>query len=208
MKERLREVAIELFERKGFKETSVQEIVEAIGATKGAFYYYYKSKEELLCDICVSYLDDLLRQQACIVQDPEKSCTEKLRAIVHMVICNIRTRKKSARIFFREMRHLADDHLTEIRAKRRLFRKRYEQLVREGIARGEFKPSLHAEMITFGLLGITNWSYYWFRPDGGISEEELTDIFVDFILHGIKAPRAGESGRNEAEPGNSGGQTE
>ncbi|KJE27876.1 bacterial regulatory s, tetR family protein [Geobacillus kaustophilus] len=187
MKEKLREAAIELFERKGFKETSVQEIVEAIGATKGAFYYYYKSKEELLCDICVSYLDDLLRQQEHIIQDVGASCTDKLRAIVYMVISNIRTRKKSARIFFREMRHLADDHLAEIRAKRRVFRKRYEQLIEDGIARGEFKPSLNAEMITFGLLGITNWSYYWFQPDGGVSEKELTDIYVDFILNGIRA---------------------
>ncbi|NNV07226.1 TetR/AcrR family transcriptional regulator [Geobacillus sp. C56-T2] len=190
MKEKLMEAAVELFEEKGFKETSVQEIVEAVGATKGAFYYYYKSKEELLHDICVSYLDDLLCQQEQLLHEPEKSCTETLRAIVCMVIRNIRTRKKSARIFFREMRHLTDGHLSEIRAKRRLFRKRYEQLIREGIARGEFKPSLHAEMITFGLLGITNWSYYWFRPDGRISEEELTDIFIDFILHGIQRSTA------------------
>ncbi|NNU84581.1 TetR/AcrR family transcriptional regulator [Geobacillus sp. BMUD] len=186
MKERLREVAIELFERKGFKETSVQEIVETVGATKGAFYYYYKSKEELLCDICISYLDDLLLQQEHILENAEASCTEKLREIVYMVIRNIRTRKKSARIFFREMRHLADDHLAEIRAKRREFRKRYEQLIQDGIAHGEFKPSLNAEMITFGLLGITNWSYYWFQPDGSVSEEELTDIYVDFILNGIR----------------------
>ncbi|OQP07367.1 MULTISPECIES: TetR/AcrR family transcriptional regulator [Geobacillus] len=187
MKEKLMEAGIELFERKGFKETSVQEIVEAVGATKGAFYYYYKSKEELLRDICISYIEDLLDQQTRLLQEPEKSCTEKLHAIVYMVIRNIRTRKKSARIFFREMRHLADDHLEEIRAKRRAFRKQYEQLIQEGVACGEFKPSLHAEMITFGLLGITNWSYYWFQPDKGVSEEELTDIYVDLILNGIRA---------------------
>ncbi|MED4916144.1 TetR/AcrR family transcriptional regulator [Geobacillus thermodenitrificans] len=186
MKEKLMEASIELFDRKGFKETSVQEIVEAVGATKGAFYYYYRSKEELLRDICISYIEDLLDQQSRLLQEPEKSCTEKLHAIVYMVIRNIRTRKKSARIFFREMRHLADEHLKEIREKRRAFRKQYEQLIQEGVARDEFKPSLHAEMITFGLLGITNWSYYWFQPDGSVSEEELTDIYVDLILNGIR----------------------
>ncbi|MGP3560267.1 TetR/AcrR family transcriptional regulator [Geobacillus sp. BK01] len=188
MKEKLMEAGIELFDRKGFKETSVQEIVEAVGATKGAFYYYYKSKEELLRDICISYIEDLLDQQKRLLQEPKRSCTEKLHAIVYMVIRNIRTRKKSARIFFREMRHLTNDHLEEIRGKRRAFRKQYEQLIQEGIACGEFKPSLHAEMITFGLLGITNWSYYWFQPGGGVSEEELTDIYVDFILNGIRMP--------------------
>lgn len=186
MKEKIIETSIELFDCKGFKETSVQEIVEAIGVTKGAFYYYFKSKEELLKDICISYIEDLLEQQQRILQDSEKSCTEKLYEIVYMLIRNIKARRKSARIFFREMRHLHEDHLQEIKAKRRAFRQHYQQLIEAGIARGEFKPTLTPDMITFGILGITNWSYYWFQPDGEISEEALTDIYVDLILNGIK----------------------
>lgn len=186
MKEKIIETSIELFDQKGFKETSVQEIVEAMGVTKGAFYYYYKSKEELLKDICISYIEDLLQQQQHILQNVEKSCTEKLHEIVYMLIRNIKARRKSARIFFREMRHLHEAHLREIKAKRRAFRENYQKLIEEGIAKGEFKQTHTPHMVTFGILGITNWSYYWFNPDGEISEEQLAEIYVDLILNGIK----------------------
>ncbi|BDG47185.1 TetR/AcrR family transcriptional regulator [Parageobacillus sp. KH3-4] len=186
MKEKIIETSIELFDRKGFKETSVQEIVEAMGVTKGAFYYYFKSKEELLRDICLTYIEDLLQQQERILRDENKDCTTKLYEIVYMLIHNIRTRRKSARIFFREMRHLHEEHLQEIKAKRRAFRENYQKLIEEGIAEGEFKQTHTPHMVTFGILGITNWSYYWFNPDGEISEEKLAEIYVDLILNGIK----------------------
>src|ERR1700730_18570267 len=41
-------VASELFARKGFGATSLDDIAEALGATKGALYYHVKNKEEIL----------------------------------------------------------------------------------------------------------------------------------------------------------------
>jgi AcrR family transcriptional regulator len=186
MKEKIIETSIELFDQKGFKETSIQDIVETIGVTKGTFYYYFKSKEELLKDICLNYIEDLVKQQEQILEDPKKSCTEKLYDIVYMLIKNIKTQRRSGRIFFREMRHLNEAHLEEIKNKRRIFRENYQKLIEEGIAKGEFKQNLYPDLLTFGLLGITNWSYYWYDPDGAVSEEKLTEIYVDLILNGIK----------------------
>jgi AcrR family transcriptional regulator len=186
MKEKIIETSIELFDQKGFKETSVQDIVEAIGVTKGTFYYYFKSKEELLKDICLTYIEDLIRQQEEILEDPNQDCTAKLYDIVYMLIHNIKTQRRSARIFFREMRHLNELHLEEIKAKRKVFRENYQKLIEEGIGKREFKNHLNPDMLTFGILGITNWSYYWFNPEGEVSEEKLTEIYMDLILNGIK----------------------
>ena len=47
VKERLLNVATRLFARHGFESTSVQDIVDAAGVTKGAMYHYYGSKDDL-----------------------------------------------------------------------------------------------------------------------------------------------------------------
>src|SRR3978361_664667 len=51
VQERLSEVSVELFATYGYAQTSVQQIVDAAGVTKGALYHYFKSKDDLLFDI-------------------------------------------------------------------------------------------------------------------------------------------------------------
>lgn len=41
MKEKIIEVSIDLFGKHGFTETSIQDIVDGLGVTKGTFYYYF-----------------------------------------------------------------------------------------------------------------------------------------------------------------------
>jgi hypothetical protein len=47
------------------------------------------------------------------------------------------------------------------------------------------KAECKADILTFGILGMTNWSYYWFNPDGEISSRKLAEIYVNMILNGI-----------------------
>lgn len=51
------EEAIKLFAKKGYSSTSIQEIVDACGMSKGAFYLYFKSKEALLIAIIQYYFE-------------------------------------------------------------------------------------------------------------------------------------------------------
>lgn len=185
MKEKIRDAGIQLFDENGFKSTSINDIVDFIGVTKGTFYYYFSSKEELLKDIQLLYIEDLIKQQQEILSNPSTTCTEKLFEIVYLLIKNIRINRQSARILFREMRHLSEKNLQDIHDKRNRFRENTQQLIEQGIVNGEIKGNSRADILTFGILGITNWSYYWFNPDGEVSEEQLATIYVDMILNGI-----------------------
>jgi AcrR family transcriptional regulator len=189
MKERIVEASIQLFDKKGFTGTSIKEIVEELNVTKGTFYYYFKSKEELLKDIHLTYIDDLIEQQKVILEDSSKDCVAKLYELIYMVIRNIRTNRESARIFTREVRHLSGKNVEEIKAKRNLFRRRYQELIEAGILQGEFRDTIPADMLTFGILGIINWTYYWYNPEGEVSEEELAQIFTNIILNGVKTDK-------------------
>lgn len=186
MKEKITGQSIHLFEKKGFSETSIQDIVESIGVTKGTFYYYFSSKEELLLDIHLGYINELLLHQERILNDTLKSCKEKLFEIVNMLITNIKTQGQAAKIFFREMKNLSEERLAQVVPRRDQFRFNIERLIEEGKNLGEFRPDLNASIVTFGILGITNWSYQWFNPKGKSSDSEVAGIFVEMILKGIQ----------------------
>lgn len=184
MKEELTKQSIQLFERKGFSSTSVQDIVDSIGVTKGTFYYYFTSKETLLMDIHLRYIDDLLDRQKKVL-DSNESCRNQLAKIVEMLINDIESQASNVRVYIREMRHLSEENNSVIKNKRRMFHLAIEQVIKEGIDKKEFRENLEPKMTTFAILGVTNWSYEWFDPSGHVSSKELATMYMDFILHGI-----------------------
>lgn len=177
--------SIVLFGEKGFSETSIKDIVNALGVTKGTFYYYFSSKEQLLMDIHHNYITNLLERQNRIINGASITQKEKLTEIIRLLITDIADKGPSARVYFREMRHLANENISAIKQKREQFRLNIENVVQVGIDKSEFYADLRADMIAFGILGVTNWSYNWFNPDGEVSSEELTKIYADMILTGI-----------------------
>lgn len=184
MKKEIKQQSILLFEGKGFSETSIQDIVEALGVTKGTFYYYFSSKEQLLMDIHLSYIDDLLEHQKKI-QQTQLGNREKLTQLVALLITDIVNHGPSGKVFFREMRHLCEENAVEVKRKREQFRKNLESILREGVVKQEFRQDIEPEIVAFAILGITNWSYQWFNPSGEISAEHLADIYSDLVLNGI-----------------------
>jgi AcrR family transcriptional regulator len=185
MKEKIVQASIELFEKQGFAETSVQDIVDSVGVTKGAFYYHFTSKEALLTGIHHRFIDSILYQQARIMEDERTSYSEKLHQVVTMLLQNIEHNGASARVFFRELQNLRKDNLPELLEKRDQFRQGIEDLIRNGIEKGEFREGLQPDMVALGVLGMCNWSYMWFKPSGPINAEELAHIFIDMILNGV-----------------------
>ena len=63
MKNQILKKSIDLFDDKGFKETTIQDIVDQLDVTKGTFYYYFNSKQEVLRDIHLEYIEGLLQEQ-------------------------------------------------------------------------------------------------------------------------------------------------
>lgn len=186
MKEKITEQSVRLFEQKGYSETSIQDIVDSLGVTKGTFYYYFSSKEELLMDIQLRYIDELLEHQEGIMEDQTLNSKSKLFEVVYMSLTSIKKQGLSAKIFFREMKNLSEESLKRIMPKRDQYRLNIERIVTEGIERKEFRKELNPVIVTFGILGITNWTYQWYSPDGSLSEKQVAKIYLDMLLNGIQ----------------------
>ena len=59
LRAQMREKGKKLFEKHGLKKTSVDELTEAVGISKGAFYLFYESKEELFMEILESFEQEI-----------------------------------------------------------------------------------------------------------------------------------------------------
>ena len=137
-------------------------------------------------DIHLGYINGLLNQQEKILNDKATSSREKLNDIVTMLITDIKTKGSAAKIFFTEMKNLSEERIELIKSKRDQFRFNLEELLNQGVKNGEFRSDLKTAIVTFGILGVANWSYFWFNPAGNVSDREVAEIFVEMILQGIQ----------------------
>jgi len=77
LKDKIVDAAYELFGLKGYEHTSVAEIIEKAGASKGGFYHHFKSKEEILETITFNYIDMIRVQYDGILADRTLTVIEK-----------------------------------------------------------------------------------------------------------------------------------
>lgn len=106
------ETAGRLFEEKGYEQTQVQDIVNEIGVAKGLFYYYFKSKDEVMEELADRYADAIIDAVNKLI-DKDISTFDKINRIfqifidsaekkfgIFMGILNVKNGITHERIFF------------------------------------------------------------------------------------------------------------
>jgi AcrR family transcriptional regulator len=81
------EAAEKLFRENGWEQTSVSDIVRKVGVAQGTFYYYFKSKDEVLDAVLEHYLKDHLERAVReILSDDSIDAMQKLQRIVNATL--------------------------------------------------------------------------------------------------------------------------
>lgn len=184
VKERLLRVATRLFARHGFEGTSVQDIVDAAGVTKGAMYHYYGSKDDLLYEVYHQLLTmqtEHLDQIAASPGTPE----ERLRAAAADVIQTSLDNLDDMIVFFRSLHMLPGDKQTQIRAERRAYQDKFRALVDEGVAAGTFRADVSSDIVVHYFLSVINQLGSWYRPDGALSPGQVGELFTELFIGGL-----------------------
>jgi len=116
MKQRRRELietAIKLFAEKGFQSTSVQDIVSSYGISKGAFYNYFSSKEELLVDI-FRYYNDKLNKKISEIDALNTTPREKIRKRIQLQFQYFMKHRDFIVMYFREQNQSVNEELQKL----------------------------------------------------------------------------------------------
>ncbi|MBO0820060.1 MAG: TetR/AcrR family transcriptional regulator [Nocardiopsaceae bacterium] len=74
-RQRIQQVALELFAEQGYERTSLREIAERLGVTKAALYYHFKSKEDIVASFTEDYFTQLDQLVAWAKEQPRTAAT-------------------------------------------------------------------------------------------------------------------------------------
>ncbi|WP_431913016.1 TetR/AcrR family transcriptional regulator [Micromonospora carbonacea] len=178
--------ALELFEKRGFDRTSVQEIADRAKLTKGAFYHHFESKDDLLRHIQEEYLE---AQLAAIAKIEAGSDDPKVRVaeLIRFSLTSVAEYRAHVTIFYQERRNLTADLFAEVTRKRSLVESAFAGMIADGIARGAFRSDVDPRIATFGLVGMCAWAYQWLNVGGPLSVEEVARQFSAMVLEGLHA---------------------
>ena len=169
---------------KGYDSTSMSDIADEVGITKAGLYYFVESKEHLLyliTDYGLDLLNEMVVEPLARLKDPKEILYELLRLHVHMVL----NRPREVTIILHERTALTGVYRAKILQRKKKYidyvRTLLMQLQQDGEARREIDPTA----ATFFLLGAVNWIYQWYKLDGALTEEQLTNELREVFTRGF-----------------------
>lgn len=147
-----------LFAQNGFMKTTISDIASKIGIAKGLFYYYFKTKDEVMAAVIEQYIDEIQKKVDAIVQATDQDYLTRLSKVISVII-NL---SKDAEKLFVELkksdRFMFHQSILEYAVKR--LGKTAESMVNEGIAEGVIRckhPRETLQILFYGF-GMVDFS--------------------------------------------------
>src|ERR1700688_758034 len=183
-RDRVFEVAAEVFHRKGYDNTSMSDIATAAGLTKAGLYHHVSSKESLLYTV----LDSGLDLTESYVMKPLEDITEPLDRLKTMIDLHLRLvleeRNLEVTGLLHECKTLSTTDQTRINRRKKEYVRMTTKLIADVIKKYGVKD-VNPKLAAFALLGMLNWTYQWYTASGSNSREEIVKSFQRIFLQGI-----------------------
>lgn len=189
-KQNLLTAALEVFSRKGYAATRVEDIAQQADVTTGAIYHHFGGKSALYIALieASSVRANRLAQQ--IIEEGGTPVTllrrllvqlfqyaeedEEYRAVVELSLSKTEMAPELATIH------------EQILESRRQLARFFSNLITEGVAAGEFVPTLSIEDTALALVGFMNgMGLIWIQDQEYFSISDRAESFVDLFLSGI-----------------------
>ena len=169
-----------VFSTKGFATATLADVSRAVGISKGGIYHYFSTKEELLFVILCRYMDQTL-QEVKVELESTVEPIEKIRSFIEHHICHYRDNLDASRLILHESQNLPSNYWKIIKDQQKEYLGILRSAIMELIEGYEEKP-LRANLVAYSLMGMCNWPYTWFDPNGKVTPEELAEeIYKIFV---------------------------
>lgn len=184
-RERIVEVASEVFRQHGFHGAALADIAQRLGVTKPALYHHIRSKEELLFGMQLRLVDLALGRINAIIESG-LPVADRLAAVLEAHMLTVVEYLPLFAVFFQERRQLSEPHRRRVDAARRQYNDLVERVYQEGVAAGVYRP-LEPKIAVFSLLGMASTLYQWYRPGGRLSAGQIAQVVCQLASRGYLA---------------------
>src|SRR6201982_3489362 len=171
--------AARLFQQRGYDATSMNDVAAALTLSKGGLYHHFQSKDEMLFHImnhALDITDERVVKAVRGIQNPE----ERLRMLIRLhieVVLSVRDREIT--VMLHENHPLPPSLRRRINARKKDYVHFVENLVAEVQRARRSRGSVSPRAAAFALLGMINWIYQWYRPEGTLQGGHLARQYTE-----------------------------
>ncbi len=188
----LLDAAATVFRAKGYHGAKLKDVALELDRNPATIYYYYASKQELFQAV-VERVVTANVADAVNVRRGELPPAEKLRAILKLLMRSYDANYPHMFVFLQEDPARLEGTTPEWTARMTKWSRDYYRSIREiisdGLGDGTLVSDKPAWFLAHSVIGMVNWTYRWYQPDGDLSADEAGDGFADLILNGLAAPK-------------------
>ncbi len=173
------------FNRRGFHNTSLDDIAAALNVSKPTVYYYVESKEQLLFECFLAGLEPI-RAAFAEADRREAPARERLAEVLRRYAAAIASEYGWCMVRA-EDQDLGAALSAHIKALKSEIDQGIRRLLVEGMRDGSIAPC-DPKMAAFAFAGALNWIAHWYRDNRALRPHEIGAAFVQLFERGI-APR-------------------
>jgi AcrR family transcriptional regulator len=179
----LLDVAVAVFNERGYDATSMEELAGRLGITKSAIYHHVPSKVELLRLALDRALDALFA----VTAEPGATTGPAIARLEHVVRGSVRVLADELPFVTLLLRVRGNSPVEQAALQRRReFDRIVTDLVRAAGDQGDVRPDVDPAVTSRLLFGAVNSLTEWYRPGGGLSADDLADAVVVTAFEGLR----------------------
>ncbi|WP_405946144.1 TetR/AcrR family transcriptional regulator [Streptomyces prunicolor] len=190
----LLEIAVVVFNERGYDGTGMEELARRLGLSKSSIYHHVSGKEELLELAVNRALDALfavLDEEEKRAQDPEggsseSTATARMKRIVHRSVEVLAAELPYVTLLLRL--HGNSEVEQRALARRREFDHRVAELMTRAAAEGGIRADIDPHLASRLLFGTVNSLVEWYRPDRDLTVATLADALTTILFDGLHGP--------------------
>jgi len=178
------DAAAAVFAAKGFHGASTRDIAERLGIQQAGVYYYFKSKEEALVEVCrigVEEFYDRARDIAAKAQSP----ADKITSAVAAHLLPFHHMPDYVEVFHNERRYLSPKLRQPVTDLAQKYEAVLEKMFREGLENQTFRADLDCRVATLALLGLCNSVLQWYRGGSKNNIDDIARKYAQIIVSGV-----------------------